>query len=189
MDLSPRRSFSPISGSKRSMTAISSTTNSAVSKRPKFSGCALRWASLSLKASKKISGPSSSTTSSPNSISHRAPQPSSIQERSIRSSAPATSPPSWTILHHIFKVVSDDAQLSKWAGGIGNDWTNVRATGARIKGTNGTTPRRHPLPQSRQRHSRSSQSGRQKKRGDVRLSRDMAPRHRRLPRAAQKHRR
>ncbi len=40
-------------------------------------------------------------------------------------------------LSHIFKVVSDDAQLSKWAGGIGNDWTNVRATGATIKGTNG----------------------------------------------------
>lgn len=40
-------------------------------------------------------------------------------------------------LAHIFKVVSDDALLSKWAGGIGNDWTNVRATGARIKGTNG----------------------------------------------------
>lgn len=40
-------------------------------------------------------------------------------------------------LSHIFKVVSDDAQLSKWAGGIGNDWTNVRATGAVIKGTNG----------------------------------------------------
>ncbi|MCH9609049.1 MAG: hypothetical protein S4CHLAM45_08100 [Chlamydiales bacterium] len=40
-------------------------------------------------------------------------------------------------LHHIYKVVADDAQLSKWAGGIGNDWTNVRATGAVIKGTNG----------------------------------------------------
>lgn len=40
-------------------------------------------------------------------------------------------------LHHIFKCVADDAQLSKWAGGLGNDWTNVRATGARIKGTNG----------------------------------------------------
>lgn len=40
-------------------------------------------------------------------------------------------------LHHIFKVVADDAQLSKWAGGIGNDWTNVRATGASIRGTNG----------------------------------------------------
>jgi ribonucleoside-diphosphate reductase alpha chain len=40
-------------------------------------------------------------------------------------------------LQHIFKIISDDAQLSKWAGGLGNDWTNVRATGARIKGTNG----------------------------------------------------
>lgn len=40
-------------------------------------------------------------------------------------------------LGHIFKVISDDAQLSKWAGGLGNDWTNVRATGAWIKGTNG----------------------------------------------------
>lgn len=40
-------------------------------------------------------------------------------------------------LKHIFKVISDNAMLSKWAGGIGNDWTQVRATGARIKGTNG----------------------------------------------------
>jgi len=40
-------------------------------------------------------------------------------------------------LDHIFKVLSDDAKLSKWAGGLGNDWTNIRATGAYIKGTNG----------------------------------------------------
>ena len=40
-------------------------------------------------------------------------------------------------LGHIFKFIADDAQLSKWAGGLGNDWTNVRATGAHIKGTNG----------------------------------------------------
>ncbi|MBS0629327.1 MAG: ribonucleoside-diphosphate reductase subunit alpha [Verrucomicrobia bacterium] len=40
-------------------------------------------------------------------------------------------------LEHIFKIVSDNAMLSKWAGGLGNDWTNVRATGAHIKGTNG----------------------------------------------------
>jgi ribonucleoside-diphosphate reductase alpha chain len=42
-------------------------------------------------------------------------------------------------LEHIFKVVRDDARLSKWAGGLGNDWTNVRATGGYIKGTNGTS--------------------------------------------------
>ena len=27
--------------------------------------------------------------------------------------------------------------LSKWSGGLGNDWTSVRAMGSRIKGTNG----------------------------------------------------
>ncbi|MBI1176306.1 ribonucleoside-diphosphate reductase subunit alpha [bacterium] len=42
-------------------------------------------------------------------------------------------------LEHIFKVISDDARLSKWAGGLGNDWSNIRATGAHIKGTNGTS--------------------------------------------------
>lgn len=42
-------------------------------------------------------------------------------------------------LDHIFKVISDNARLSKWSGGLGNDWTNVRATGSRIKGTNGLT--------------------------------------------------
>ena len=40
-------------------------------------------------------------------------------------------------LEHIFKVISDNARLSKWAGGLGNDWTNIRATNAHIKGTNG----------------------------------------------------
>lgn len=40
-------------------------------------------------------------------------------------------------LHHIYKVIADDAQLSKWAGGLGNDWSNVRASGSTIKGTNG----------------------------------------------------
>lgn len=38
-------------------------------------------------------------------------------------------------LNHIFKVIGDNAQLSKWSGGIGTDWTNLRATGALIKGT------------------------------------------------------
>jgi len=37
----------------------------------------------------------------------------------------------------IFKNYSESAQLSKWAGGIGTDWTYVRAKGAVIKGTNG----------------------------------------------------
>jgi ribonucleoside-diphosphate reductase alpha chain len=40
-------------------------------------------------------------------------------------------------LEHIFKVIADNASLSKWAGGLGNDWTNIRATNSHIKGTNG----------------------------------------------------
>lgn len=40
-------------------------------------------------------------------------------------------------LSHIFKVVSDNALLSKWAGGLGNDWTSIRATNSHINGTNG----------------------------------------------------
>ncbi len=40
-------------------------------------------------------------------------------------------------LDHIFKCVKDNAMLSKWSGGLGNDWSPVRAMGARIKGTNG----------------------------------------------------
>ena len=40
-------------------------------------------------------------------------------------------------LEHIFKSISDNARLSKWAGGLGNDWTNIRATNSHIHGTNG----------------------------------------------------
>lgn len=40
-------------------------------------------------------------------------------------------------LNGIFKVFGDNANLSKWAGGIGTDWTSVRSTGAKIHGTNG----------------------------------------------------
>ena len=40
-------------------------------------------------------------------------------------------------LSRIFKAIGDNAMLSKWAGGLGNDWTPVRATGAYIRGTHG----------------------------------------------------
>jgi ribonucleoside-diphosphate reductase alpha chain len=39
----------------------------------------------------------------------------------------------------IFKSFSDCARLSKFAGGIGTDWTRVRSTNTHIKGTNGTS--------------------------------------------------
>jgi ribonucleoside-diphosphate reductase alpha chain len=37
----------------------------------------------------------------------------------------------------IFKAIKDNALLSKYAGGLGNDWSSVRGLGSRIKGTNG----------------------------------------------------
>ncbi|GAB1256403.1 ribonucleoside-diphosphate reductase subunit alpha [Aurantivibrio plasticivorans] len=40
-------------------------------------------------------------------------------------------------LHGIYGAMQDNAMLSKWAGGLGNDWTPVRGLGAYIKGTNG----------------------------------------------------
>jgi ribonucleoside-diphosphate reductase alpha chain len=40
-------------------------------------------------------------------------------------------------LDGIFSAIKDDAMLSKFAGGLGNDWTRVRGMGSHIKGTNG----------------------------------------------------
>jgi ribonucleoside-diphosphate reductase alpha chain len=40
-------------------------------------------------------------------------------------------------LHGIYGAMQDNAMLSKWAGGLGNDWTPVRSLGSYIKGTNG----------------------------------------------------
>ncbi len=47
-------------------------------------------------------------------------------------------------LHHIFKCMGDNAQMARWSGGIANDWTPLRATGAFIKsirsGSQGVVP-------------------------------------------------
>jgi len=40
-------------------------------------------------------------------------------------------------LAEIFRAISNNALLSKYSGGLGNDWTPVRGLGAHIKGTNG----------------------------------------------------
>ena len=40
-------------------------------------------------------------------------------------------------LEGIYSAIRDNALLSKFAGGLGNDWTSVRAMGSHIKGTNG----------------------------------------------------
>ncbi|MBP6870096.1 ribonucleoside-diphosphate reductase subunit alpha [Candidatus Babeliales bacterium] len=39
-------------------------------------------------------------------------------------------------LHHIFKCIGDNAQMSKWSGGVANDWTSLRATGAMVQSIN-----------------------------------------------------
>ena len=36
-------------------------------------------------------------------------------------------------LHHIFKSYGDNAQLSKWSGGVANDWSNIRGVGSIIQ--------------------------------------------------------
>ena len=40
-------------------------------------------------------------------------------------------------LDGIYEAIKENAMLQKYAGGIGNDWTPVRALGSYIKGTNG----------------------------------------------------
>ena len=40
-------------------------------------------------------------------------------------------------LDGIFEAIKENALLAKYAGGLGNDWTPVRAMGSHIKGTNG----------------------------------------------------
>ncbi len=40
-------------------------------------------------------------------------------------------------LDGIYEALKENALLSKFAGGLGNDWTSVRALGSHIKGTNG----------------------------------------------------
>lgn len=42
-------------------------------------------------------------------------------------------------LFSIYKSLQDNAMLSKFSGGLGNDWTPVRGLGSRIKGTNGVS--------------------------------------------------
>ncbi|MDI9347292.1 MAG: ribonucleoside-diphosphate reductase subunit alpha [Methylacidiphilales bacterium] len=42
-------------------------------------------------------------------------------------------------LSGIYEAIKENALLSKYAGGLGNDWTSVRSMGSHIKGTNGNS--------------------------------------------------
>ncbi len=81
--------------------------------------------------------PSSFTSCFPHSISCALRPRSSIPALCGPSFPRASSPPSLDDLDGIFKAIKDNALLSKYAGGLGNDWSSVRGLGAHIRGTNG----------------------------------------------------
>ena len=92
-------------------------------------------------------------------------------------------------LDGIYEAIKENALLSKYAGGLGNDWTPVRALGSHIKGTNGKSQGRGAVPEGGERHRRGGEPGRQAQGRGVLLPGDLAPGHRGIPRAAQEHRR
>ena len=65
-------------------------------------------------------------------------------------------------LHGIFSAIRDNAMLSKFAGGLGNDWTQCARPGLPYQGHQRQKPGRDPLPQGGQRHRRGRQPGRRK---------------------------
>src|SRR3546814_19774926 len=48
-------------------------------------------------------------------------------------------------LSGIYEAIKENALLAKYAGGLGNDWTPVRALRSHIKGTNGESQGVVPL--------------------------------------------
>jgi ribonucleoside-diphosphate reductase alpha chain len=83
-------------------------------------------------------------------------------------------------LDGIYNAIHDNAMLSKWAGGLGNDWTPVRALGAYIKGTNGKSQGVVPfLKVVNDTAVAVNQGG--KRKGAVCAYLNMAFRHRRIP--------
>jgi ribonucleoside-diphosphate reductase alpha chain len=92
-------------------------------------------------------------------------------------------------LEGIYKRYTDIAKLSKFAGGIGVAWHRVRAKGSLIQGTNGLSNGIVPWLQDPRLLGRRGQPGRPPQGRRVRLPRDVARRHRGLPRAARQHRR
>ncbi len=135
-------------------------------------------------------GSSASTSSTRGAASARPRRPSSTPARCTASSRPATSTRSTTrSSRSCMRGIAENAFLSKWAGGLGGSWT-VGARHRRLHpGHQRREPGRHPVPQAAQRPARGGEPGRQAPRLRLRLPRDLAQRHRGLPRAAQEHRR
>ncbi len=90
-------------------------------------------------------------------------------------------------LSGIYHAIHDNAMLSKFAGGLGNDWT-CACTRLLHQGHQRQVPGRRTVPESGQRHRRCRQPGWQAQGGRVCLPGNLAPGHRRVHRAAQEHR-
>ena len=92
-------------------------------------------------------------------------------------------------LEGIYEALKENALLSKFAGGLGNDWTNVRALGSHIKGTNGKSQGVVPFLKVVNDTAVAVNQGGKRKGAVCAYLEEVAPRHRGIPRAAQEHRR
>ena len=92
-------------------------------------------------------------------------------------------------LDGIYEALKENALLSKFAGGLGNDWTNVRALGSHIKGTNGKSQGVVPFLKVVNDTAVAVNQGGKRKGAVCAYLESLAPRHRGVPRAAQEHRR
>ena len=92
-------------------------------------------------------------------------------------------------LDGIYEAIKENALLSKFAGGLGNDWTNVRAMGSHIKGTNGKSQGVVPFLKVVNDTAVAVNQGGKRKGAVCAYLETLAPRHRGVPRAAQEHRR
>ena len=85
--------------------------------------------------------------------------------------------------------IAENAMCSKWAGGLGGSWTAVRGTGSHIRGTNGESQGVMPFLKLHNDQLVAVNQGGKRAGSGLRLPRDLAQRHPRLPRAAPQHRR
>ena len=92
-------------------------------------------------------------------------------------------------LDGIYEAIKENALLSKFAGGLGNDWTPRARARLAHQGHQRQVAGRGAVPESGQRHRGRGEPGRQAQGRGLRLPRDLAPGHRGIPRAAQEHRR
>ena len=90
-------------------------------------------------------------------------------------------------LEGIYGAIKDNAMLSKWAGGLGNDWTRVRSLGAYIKGTNGKSQGVVPFLKVVNDTAVAVNQGGKRKGRRLRLPGVLAPGHRGVPRAQEEH--